>query len=95
MSENSKYKLRNYMEVSVMHALPSVLKSFPYACDCERCQMDIIAYALNHLQPKYVITDKGELFLKVNELRIQYEADIFKALIDAINVVSESPRHNN
>lgn len=95
MSGDSKYKLRNYMEVSVIHALPGVLKSFPYACDCERCQMDMIAYALNHLKPKYVITDKGELFSKVNELRTQYEADIFKALIDAINVVSESPRHDN
>lgn len=89
----SKLNLKNYMEVSVEHLLPVVLRQYPDICHCEHCSLDIMALALNELKPRYVVSDKGEVFSKANELRIQYEADIVRQLIEAIKVVSERPRH--
>jgi len=81
------------METSVEHHLPNLLKAFPDICACEHCKMDIKALALNNLKPHYVVTRKGEIYSKIGEMNLQYETDILKALIDAINLVSKSPRH--
>lgn len=86
--------LKNYMEVAVDHVLPNIMRVFPDVCFCEKCQMDIKAIALNSLKPNYVVSDKGQLYSKVREMGIQYEADVMKALIDAIAVVGSSPKHN-
>lgn len=85
--------LRNYMENAVDHVMPNLLNAFPNICKCEMCLMDIKAIALNNLKPRYVVTDKGEMWSKVDEMYIQYETDVMKALIDAINIVNTSPRH--
>jgi len=88
-------QLKNYMESAVDHVLPNLLKAFPKFCDCEHCMLDIKAMALNQLKPHYVVTEKGEMYTKVQEMNIQFEADVMKALIDAIAQVSKNPRHNN
>ena len=81
------------MEISVNHFLPNLLRAFPDQCQCDRCLMDIRAIALNHLKPHYVVTRQGEVYSKLDEMNLQYETDILKALIDAINIVSKHPRH--
>ncbi len=86
-------ELRNYMEISVEHFLPNLLRAFPDICKCDHCLMDIKAIALNSLKPHYVVTQKGEMYSKLDEMNLQYETDILKALIDAITIVSKSPRH--
>ena len=86
-------QLKNYMEVAVDHFLPNLLKAFPLLCTCDHCIMDIKALALNNLKPHYVVTRKGEIWSKIDEMNIQFEADVMKALIDAITVVNKSPRH--
>ncbi len=86
-------ELKNYMEISVEHYLPNLLKAFPDICVCVHCIMDIKALALNNLKPHYVVTEKGEIYSKLGEMNIQYETDVMKALIDAIGIVSKSPRH--
>jgi competence protein ComFB len=85
--------LRNYMEIAVDHIMPNLLRAFPDICVCDQCQLDIKAIALNHLKPHYTVTDEGETWTKIDEMRIQFEADIMKALIDAISLVTKSPRH--
>jgi len=85
--------LKNYMEVAVEHVLPNLLKAFGKICTCDKCIMDIKAIALNNLKPHYVVTDKGELYSKVNEMEVQFQTDVMKALIDAIAIVSQNPRH--
>lgn len=62
-------------------------------CTCEKCRCDIIAYALNLLPPKYVVTDKGEVYSKTFILRNQHRTDIMAALAKAAAVVRENPRH--
>ncbi len=86
-------KVKNYMEDVVDHLLPQVLKGLPEICDCERCISDIKALALNSLKPKYVATPVGEVYTKVNELSIQFEADAVRAITVAIEKVKASPRH--
>lgn len=83
----------NYMEIAVDHVLPNLLKAFEGICTCERCKLDMKAIALNKLKPHYVATRKGELYTKVDEMDGQFEADVMKALIDAIQIVSKNPRH--
>lgn len=87
--------LKNYMEVAVDHVLPNLVKVFPSVCFCDVCMMDIKALALNNLKPHYIVTDKGELYTKVQEMSLQFEADVMKALIDSITVVSQKPRHGD
>ncbi len=86
-------QLKNYMESAVDHVLPNLLKAFPGICICEQCTLDIKAIALNNLKPHYIVTDSGEMWSKIDEMRIQFETDIMKALIDSITIVSKSPRH--
>ena len=87
--------LENYMEVIVFNLIDDLMAKCD-CCKCEICRMDIAAYALNHLQPKYVVTRKGEVYSKVNELLYyQYNTDITLAILDAIKVVSANPRHHN
>lgn len=85
---------KNYMEDAVDAALDEVLE-LTEACGCERCRLDIKALALNHLPPKYVVTDKGYVYTKVNELAAQFRTDITVALTNAAKVVSQKPRHDS
>lgn len=86
-------KVKNYMEDVVDRMLPKVLESYNEACKCQRCISDIKAIALNQLPPKYVATEAGEVYTKVNELSVQFEADAITALVMAIKKVSQAPRH--
>ncbi|MDI3509147.1 MAG: competence protein ComFB [Clostridiales bacterium] len=87
------HAMRNYMEDVVEHTLKLILPNLD-VCKCEICQMDMMAYALNHLPPKYVVTPEGELYSKLAELVQQSEVDAEVALIEAAKVVSKNPRHN-
>jgi len=85
-------KLKNHMEDFVFHILPSILESVDGICKCEKCKYDIAALALNKLKPHYVVTEKGEIYSKVQELYVQNAADVTTAILEAIKIVSENPR---
>lgn len=87
------YHLENYMEIAVEHILPHLLNAFPDFCRCEHCILDVKALALNQLKPHYIVTEKGEMYSKIDEMRVQFEADVMKALVEAIIVVRGQPRH--
>lgn len=87
------YKLENYMEIAVEHILPHMLKAFPDICQCEHCMLDVKAIALNQLKPHYIVSDMGEMYSKLDENRTQFEADVMKALVEAIIQVRSKPRH--
>lgn len=88
-------KLVNYMEIAVEHLMPNLLNAFPDLCKCDHCLLDIKAIALNNLRPHYVVTEKGQMYSQLEEMKVQFETDILKALIDAISVVSKNPRHSD
>ncbi|MTI48208.1 MAG: competence protein ComFB [Firmicutes bacterium] len=87
-------KLHNYMENTVFHVLNNLLLKRNDICTCEKCRMDIAAIALNNLPTRYVVTEKGELYTKLNEMEIQFEADIIKELVRAIEKVSRATKHD-
>jgi competence protein ComFB len=86
------YRLKNYMEEIVRMLIDEVLEDMS-VCKCEKCKMDISAIALNELPPKYVVTEKGELYSKVNTLRQQFEVDALTAIAKAAILVKRSPHH--
>ncbi len=85
-------KLINYMEEAVFSMLDDVLRNMD-VCTCERCTHDIAAIALNNLPPKYIATEKGKLYSKINSLMLQFEVDIISAITKAANIVKANPRH--
>ena len=85
--------LKNYMEDCVLSMLPKVLENAEI-CKCERCQKDIMAFALNRLTPKYVVTEEGEVFAKLGAFSIQYEANVITAIGTGVKIVGENPRHD-
>jgi competence protein ComFB len=83
------------MEDIIRERMPQVLKTMPDVCNCERCNMDRLAFVLNNMPPKYVVTSKGKLYAKINVLQGQFDVDIVRAITDAAVRVDNSPRHDN
>jgi len=90
-----KVELHNFMEEIVYLYLDEVLEKYHNICKCEKCKLDMAAYALNHLSPKYAATEKGKLYNKVKEMESQHEVDVIRELTKAIEIVSRKPRHDN
>jgi competence protein ComFB len=85
--------IKNYMEEIVFHCLDEVLKDINM-CKCDICMMDIAAKALNDLPPQYIATKKGEVYSKINNLKIQFEVDVISAITKAAVLVKRYPRHD-
>jgi len=62
-------------------------------CTCETCKADIMAYALNHLPPRYVNTDRGEIYVRAQTLNQQISTDLLVEVSKAIEHVKNNPRH--
>lgn len=86
-------QLKNYMEEIVFTSMKEVLSDINM-CTCEMCLLDIAAIALNDLPPKYIVTEKGELYSKINALRQQFEVDVIAAITKAAVLVKRNPRHD-
>lgn len=85
--------LVNVMENIVRARLKELLKGEPECCQCSKCYNDMMAIALNKLEPMYVNSKAGELFSKLNTVTFQKTVDIDIAVTSAINTVKSYPRH--
>lgn len=85
-------KYKNIMEGIVEAAYDRYSSQFD-CCTCERCRNDVIAYALNKLPVKYVVTEEGNLISKARALDFQYNVDVTTALAEGFQLVSKKPRH--
>jgi len=85
-------QLKNYMEEIVFAQIKEVLSDINM-CTCEKCLLDVAAIALNDLPPKYIVTDKGELYSKINALSQQFEVNVIAAITKAAVIVKRKPRH--
>jgi competence protein ComFB len=86
--------LLNYMEEAVKRSLEELLNEAAYqnlGLD-EKAKLDVMAYCLNHLPPRYIVTEKGHLYSRVNELRQQFKTDIVVELSKAIEHIKANPR---
>jgi len=84
--------LKNYMEEVVLSVIEGVLEDIN-VCKCEKCITDIAAIALNDLPAKYVVSEQGELYSKVNILKQQFEVDVISAITKAAVLVKRNPKH--
>lgn len=87
--------IKNYMEKIVEDMLPNILKNYKEVCKCEKCMSDIKCIVLNNLKPAYFDSDMGSVFLKVDELKIQYKTDIITQTAKAIEIVSKNVKHDD
>ncbi len=83
---------RNLMEDIVLQNLDTVMAA-EGGCTCDACKSDVVAYALNHLEPHYVATRQGRLMVKLQSYELQSRADVVAAVSEAAVMVARSPRH--
>ena len=85
-------KYENMMELIVEDEIDAVAHGMG-CCLCEQCRNDISALALNRLPPQYVVIRAGGAIRKADTMRIQHLTDVRTALIQAAEIVKNSPRH--
>lgn len=85
--------LKNVTEDIVIKKLDQITDTLA-GCKCGRCKLDIIAYALNHLPPKYVITSEGELIAQLEAVDAQFDTDLTTLLVKASNIIAANPHHD-
>jgi len=83
----------NLAEILVERVLEDQLKKRTDVCTCERCKADIMAFALNHLPPRYVVTNKGEALVRASTLNNQISTDLLVEVSKAIDHIAKNPRH--
>jgi HAD superfamily phosphatase (TIGR01668 family) len=88
-------ELRNYMEIFVDQSIGGILDGIEGVCRCDDCVTDMKALALNILTPKYIATQKGDLYSRVDAMRQQFEVDVVQAVTKAAAVVARYPRHQD
>ena len=85
-------RVRNFMEYVVEDAVRKITEKEEGHTFSEKDLADIEALALNSLPPRYIVTEKGEVFSKVDELSIQFQADVTRAVMQALSRVKDNPR---
>ena len=83
----------NYMENIVKEVLDTIFIKREDVCKCEQCKLDIITWSLNHLTSKYIATPKGKAYARIQGVDLQLKADALKAVLKAIDIVKDKPRH--
>jgi competence protein ComFB len=86
-------ELRNLIEDEVIYTINRLLKDRKDICTCDKCKMDIAAITLNNLKPKYVVTEKGKLYGKIDTIDYQFDADLIREIVKAIKIVGDNPHH--
>lgn len=87
------YELKNHTESVVQQALKEYIEKYQLPCDCERCQADIKALALNQLPSRYYVSKRGEILTQWESQTTPDQARIISALIRAVKQVEATPSH--
>jgi hypothetical protein len=86
-------ELRNSLEGIVDGILDELLKSRHNICKCEKCILDMKAYALNRLPPKYIVSERGMIHSEMdNQVDYQFNADIIAIVSTAVETVTAKTR---
>ena len=87
---DEKVVLYNITEKLVLEKLDVVLDSMT-CCKCDRCKMDIVAMALNNLEPQYVVKTKG--MIEDKDIESEISQGITSEVLKAALAVRKRPRH--
>ncbi len=86
-------KLRNIIEDIALNYLNSALTLRYDICTCSICKNDMLAFVLSQVPAHYVTTEQGALHTIIQQHRVEYQAEIARAILKAIDTVSKTPRH--
>lgn len=84
--------IRNANEEFIATKLDQVWETSKY-CRCDRCKRDVYTYVLNKIDPHYVDSTAGELFMKLNFRDKGHNIEIIKVINAAMEVVGRNPKH--
>ncbi|MGM0369977.1 MAG: late competence development ComFB family protein [Bacillota bacterium] len=86
---------KNLLKKRVEEEVAEVLGKSDQFCDCEQCQDDVSALALNHLKPRYAGSETGEVVLESTDISsTQTEMDIYRSILEAAKKVDKQPHHD-
>ncbi|MGQ0714102.1 MAG: late competence development ComFB family protein [Gemmatimonadaceae bacterium] len=86
--------MKNLLEGAVKDVYEELKSRDPSFCGCEQCEDDVLAFALNHLRPRYAGgTREGVAVTSVDLQRDQTRAELMVAVLDAMRRVTNNPRH--
>ena len=91
--EAEKPAYLNVMQVLVEEKADEYMKMFGICC-CDKCRVDVRAYALNHLPPKYVVLSENERVPRLTVYESRFSSDITAQLIQACKKVMLTPHHS-
>ncbi len=85
-------ELKNIMEEVVLETLEDIRKYYDF-CSCTQCKLDICAIALNQIPPRYVVSAKGESYIRADLMAVQKDLDFLGIVLEAVKTVRQKPKH--
>jgi competence protein ComFB len=85
--------LTNEAEELVVAEIEKQIPDYPDLCTCSECILDVAAYALNRVRPRYRVSLLDSVFVDTEE-RSYYLEEIRIAVHDGILKVSANPSHD-
>jgi competence protein ComFB len=85
--------LVNEAEELIITEIDRQIPTYPELCTCSECILDVAAYALNRVRPRYRVSLLDSVFVDAQE-RKQYLLEIQRAVRDGIIKVSTNPPHD-
>ena len=85
--------LTNESEELVVSEIEKQIPAHPELCTCSECILDVAAYALNRVRPRYRVSLLDSVYVQPEE-RSEYLKEIRRAVHDGILKVSINPPHD-
>ena len=87
------HSLSNEAEELVVAEIEKQIPGHPELCTCSECILDVAAYALNRVHPRYRVSLLDSVYVQPEE-RNEYLQEIRRAVHDGILKVSTNPPHD-
>ena len=87
------HSLSNEAEELVVAEIERQIPAHPALCTCSECILDVAAYALNMVRPRYRVSLLDSVYVQPEE-RKEYLKEIRQAVLDGIIKVSTNPPHD-
>ena len=85
--------LKNEAEELVVSEIEKQIPAHPELCTCSECILDVAAYALNRVRPRYRVSLLDSVYVDAEE-RGDYLKEIRRAVREGILKVSTNPPHD-
>jgi competence protein ComFB len=85
--------LTNEAEELVVSEIEKQIPAHPDLCTCSECILDVAAYALNRVRPRYRVSLLDSVYIEPEE-RSDYLKEIRQAVLEGILKVSTNPPHD-